>query len=617
MMALMKKICLLISLVALFCLNILLTSLSAVVGGIIFFIIAAIILFKIGFFSNEGISFQSGPVIIATIICSMMGCNFHSVWGNEEIFPTLANTALLGIGTAAKLISVICVIAAIPITSVFVAKLIESWKNIFSKHETLSDYKGWTLNFKWACILLFLIFSIGISAILRSNVNYIDDIGRTIDGYKGWNNFSRYFSNSLATILYTSNLLSDTSPLMQIIAAAVLAICGIILLTIIFERKQFTIWEVVSVIPLGLNPYFLECFSYKYDAPYMAISILASIIPLVFRTSSWPMYIAVSAIGTLVTCTSYQASSGIFPMLVVLIAFRMWMKKVSLKQIGTFLINSVLGYCAGLIFFFVSVMHPADTYVSATIPSLSSLIPNYISNLNRYFVHIRSDFTTLWIWIIILLIIAFLLSTIAYTEQHKGVTVILGAVSLVFLSMLCFGLYPALTTPLFDTRAMYGFGVMLAMLCVCSVQHHQNTYIKLPALVLSWIFFVFSFTYGNALYYQHEYEDFRRELLIEDLNDMEMLATGTPVTVQINGTVGRAPALHSISNKYPIIKRLVPIMFQGEWIWGSWEFYRYYGLENIVQDTTIDLTTYDLPIVKDSMYHTIYGNDQYILIILK
>lgn len=68
---------------------------------------------------------------------------------------------------------------------------------------------------------------------------------------------------------------------------------------------------------------------------------------------------------------------------------------------------------------------------------------------------------------------------------------------------------------------------------------------------------------------------------------------------------------------YEMLNRLIPITFQGKQYWGTYEFYHYYNLTNIVKDDSIDLTTYDLPVLKDTMYHTIKGEGQYILVELK
>ena len=66
-----------------------------------------------------------------------------------------------------------------------------------------------------------------------------------------------------------------------------------------------------------------------------------------------------------------------------------------------------------------------------------------------------------------------------------------------------------------------------------------------------------------------------------------------------------------------MLNRLIPITFREDWSWGRAGFSYYYGLHDIKWDDTIDLTTYDLPILKDDIYHTIRGNEKYILLELK
>lgn len=77
--------------------------------------------------------------------------------------------------------------------------------------------------------------------------------------------------------------MTDISPLPQMIAAVILAASGVLLLRIIYDRSQFSALELTALILFGLNPYFLGCLSYKYDAPYMALSVMGSIMPLYFR----------------------------------------------------------------------------------------------------------------------------------------------------------------------------------------------------------------------------------------------------------------------------------------------------------------------------------------------
>lgn len=98
---------------------------------------------------------------------------------------------------------------------------------------------------------------------------------------------------------------------------------------------------------------------------------------------------------------------------------------------------------------------------------------------------------------------------------------------------------------------------------------------------------------------------------------MEIFSSNQPVTVQISGTIGQAPVIRNMPQNYQMLNRLVPSTFQGNWAWGEAGFFRYYDLKNVIPNSSIDLTTYNLPVLSEKMYHTIKGQDNYILVELK
>ena len=104
--------------------------------------------------------------------------------------------------------------------------------------------------------MLSLVYALGISAILRADFNYIDDMGRITFGYQGWDNFSRYISNLLSTFLHTGRYLHDISPLPQLLAAVVLAVAGVAAVRAVTGREKLTVWEYAAVLPMGLSPLF-------------------------------------------------------------------------------------------------------------------------------------------------------------------------------------------------------------------------------------------------------------------------------------------------------------------------------------------------------------------------
>lgn len=604
------------SLFVLFLLGTLRPFASSFIFASLFFCATAFVLKQSNFLEKncERPSWQI--VIVSILIGIMMGINFYTVWPYEYIPAKIAGKLNI---SATALVSIIASIGAIVgaySLIKIVTAIVASWKIEFSKIKSTKKKNTKNLSFAKALGILFLINIFAISAIIRANANYIDDAGRVVHGYLGWENFSRYLSNDLSALGFAHLSLADASPLLQVIAGAIIALSGVLILTIIHNRKEYSIWEILSVVPLGINPYFLECYSYKFDAPFMALSILASILPLIYRKASTLMYVIASAIGAIMACMSYQASLGIFPMLVILLALRMWLNKKTYKKILIFIVKSVSGYLIGVLFFNLVIMRPVgDSYVSNTLPSIIEFIPNFFSNIYHYYSIIKSDFNVLWLVLIASIICLFFITIYRKTKQNKMATMVTGIASIVAIFLLCFGLYPALTTPLFATRAMYGFCVAIVLLAVMASDFcRKSGYLYAPILALGWSFIIFSFIYGNALEYQKKYETFRRDLIVADLSDINYVTDEKVVTVQLKGDAGHSPVIENTINTYPIIKRLVPVMLRGNWTWGEAELFDNYGL-NIVKGD--DLDTENLPILKKTTYHSIYGNNEKLLVELK
>jgi len=470
---------------------------------------------------------------------------------------------------------------------------------------------------KSVCILSFIYF-LGISAILRANFNYIDDMGRVFGGYREWGAFSRYLSDFLSVFIHADSYLTDISPLPQLIAVVILAISSVIVLYVITEKTKFTFWEFSAVIPLGLSPYFLECISYKFDSPYMAISVLASVFPLLFYKRKSIIYMMSSVLGIMLVCTTYQAATGIFPMLVVLVALIMWSKKDSIREILNFILISLAGYIIGLVIFKLFIMQSVETYVSNMICPIDRIVPDTVFHLKKYFWHIKRDFKNEWLILIALICVFFIYNGVKKSKRNKIISFFVVSLSMFTMAVLSFGIYPVLSSPLYEPRAMYGFGAFVAFIAVFVTSSEKIYPAKVISLALSWMFFVFALTYGNALFVQKTYTDFRITETINDLKDLDVFTNDEQKTVQISGTIGLAPAIKNIPQDYLMLRQLIPVTYgNSEWYWARYGFEYYYGLKNMKWNDKIDLTSYDLPILKETIYHTIKGNEDCILIELK
>jgi hypothetical protein len=189
--------------------------------------------------------------------------------------------------------------------------------------------------YKIQLVLLFLVYTVAFISVIRANYYYTDDLGRAIYGYEITGDFSRYVANILSEIFHGNTWLADISPLPQIMALFIMTLTGVILLSVLSSLLNTNAgkWSFIALIPVGLSPYFLSCLSYKYDAPYMAFSVFASVFPLIFyKYDNIKIYSVSVFIGTIVMCTTYQVSSGIFPMIVSILALIMWIQKKSYKK---------------------------------------------------------------------------------------------------------------------------------------------------------------------------------------------------------------------------------------------------------------------------------------------
>lgn len=499
---------------------------------------------------------------------------------------------------------------------------LSSPRSPFSAAESKSRLSAELRKLKKPVLFLSTVYLLAFSSILRANFNYIDDMARVAMGYSGWNRESRFLSVYLAKLLHGDSYLADVSPLPQIVAILLLALSGAAVIRAVGGDKPASPWTLAAVLPLGLSPYFLECVSYKYDSPYMALSILISVAPLLLAERGGWRYRAAAALGSLAMCTSYQASSGVFPMLAVLLAFRWWNRGGDWRKSVRFLAESALCYGAGVLVFQAALLPLNTSYIDVGLPPIRRMPAVFLGHLKTYYSLVRSDFKKEWLLLALLLALLFLYTAVRGSARRAVPALAGAAAALAAMLALAFGLYPFLTTPIIAPRAMFGFGVLLALLGVSVAQAERcPTPAKLVPLALSWLFFTFSLSYGNALYIQREYTDFRVTGVIQELNRLEAFNSESEKTVQIFGSIGLSPVLRNQPQDYQMLNRLVPVTFRGPgWYHGTVGFDKYYGLKNvrtIYRTAEMDLSTLDLPVLSDTMYFTIRGDGERFMIQLK
>ena len=468
---------------------------------------------------------------------------------------------------------------------------------------------------------LILIYSISISALIRANYYYIDDLSRASSGMKGWDHFSRYISVWLSQIIHADSYLTDISPLPQLIAIVFLALAATILLHML-KQEKITFWMIIAAVPLALTPYYLECLSYKFDAPYIALSVLVSIAPVLIwgdTTKSRIIYAISVVAGALIMCMTYQASSGIFPMLVAAVAFKRWNAGEKTKQVLILIAISAAAYVVGVGIFKYFILKPVFSYVTTYQAPVSSLPAVTFSNLKTYFTVIFRDFKPAWLILSGAIALDFIIASTLNSNKNKVLAFVISLLTAAVMLLMSFGAYALLEKSFYNPRAMYGIGVCIAMLGISATAQKHSWISRISAVALAWMFIVFAFTYGNCLNVQAKYTDFRVNQIIADLNDLEEFNNDNMKTVKFSGSIGLSPIINNISRSdYTMLDSLIPTPFGDQTDLSTTGFYYYYNIPNIVRyDLFTQLDADKLPVLKDTMYHTIRGDGTQFLIELK
>lgn len=452
---------------------------------------------------------------------------------------------------------------------------------------------------------------------------FSDDLGRNISGYRDALYFGRWISYYLSPFVHTSRALADISPLTQLFACAVCALAALCLIRVTAGAGQFSRWSYAAVIPLALSPYFLQCLSYVFDAPYMALSLFFPIAPLLFRHKKIWIYAIAAFFGNLFMCETYQASAGIFPMLVLLLCYLDWAKGVPFKEIGRFLLASVLAYGAALGLFWILLhLFALQTDYTVEHAAFAENLQTVFYNYRSYFHLLRTDFKRVWKILIACIFFLFLLLTTLSSKRGKPLSLLLGCGLLCCMALLQFGTYPLLREPITCVRSMSGFGAFAAMTGVAAVNCSSFKWIGYPAkfctLFLGWCFLAYAALYGNALKMQNDYIDNLVQTVVSDIVSMDVPQDNGAIHLWINfedhGDKPYAPDLltNRAYTSTPILQRTLACSIAHQRAKFSTITVLNFSVENFLDELSGELS-----VLSDNSAYTIYGKDSYVYVCLK
>ena len=417
--------------------------------------------------------------------------------------------------------------------------------------------KTWRLIIKCA-----VVYIVGIISIVRADFLYVDDLGRTFTGILyDWDVYNRYFAEIVCKVLSADTIARDTSPLPQMLTMLLMAIAVVIIIKEIADDDNWhSNYMVMAAVPFALSPYFLENVSFKIESIIHGVSVLFCILPVLLIHKKKVLYVLTTVFCIIMMCITYQGASGVFPIVVVMIVAVEWNKGESIKKIWQLVYTSVLGYAGGLLIFKRFIMRPIETHVSSEILPINKLLSGYISNIIEFYNTVLKDFEVLWLVLIAIIVVAFVITYTITSKRNCVMAFFVSLFSVLLMGCLCFGIYPILENCVFYPRIMYGLCIVVSMLCIFIVSKGR-VISKAACILLSWCFFIFAFTYGNCLDLQQEYTQVKRQAVLDYLN--ENYNENIQYTLQINGSIGIAPAIADKLETNEILRKLIPETLAG------------------------------------------------------
>lgn len=488
--------------------------------------------------------------------------------------------------------------------------------NLFNEHITnlKKTYDNIVKNKKYLFFLIALYF-LGYFSIIRANFwNFsIDDLPRQMEGSREWVNFYRYISEFGSILIHTSTKIFDIAPLTQIFAILFISLASFFIISI-FTDNNFSFFKCFAILPVGLYPFYLSNFSYRYDSPYMAFSVLVCVIPFLFYKDI-KQFIISSIICLFLMCISYQASSGIYIILAVLVFTQnLFGKKMSSKELSRFTLCSIICFITSLLLFsfiFIEKVE-SDVYVDTSI-KMSNILVNLSSYLSSLFNDLGLNILSI---LSIVVCFIYIISNVINTKLNKITAILVSVITIIFCIPMTFGAYIALAKPEFIPRAFIGIGVFIGTISLICSNFEQNSKVikflkNLILIYLSYSTIAFAYGFGNAQYQQKEYIRFRSTILASDLSEV-ISETNEPIELLFTNNLDYAKSVEVLGKVYPLVYKSIDCGFSSHR--GSEFILESLNLCNLVSGNNHNYLNTDFPILKENNYHKIQGyNNKYLI----
>lgn len=568
---------------------------------------------KISDRSDTGFYVVSGVFLFVAVLF------FHASWCFYGYMNSTLGRSGIQYAYLSLWLPIALAVCALPALVVFLKSLLKDYLDV--RHSVWEEHRHLSKLF----LVLAGVFCVSIIAILRANLPYKDDFGRLANGFTLYGRESRFAAEFVTMFLHFDRFFADTSPLPQLLEMIVMALAAVIVFAAVNPKKKASIYDVFSLIPFALTPYFLECVSFKYDPPQHAFAVLFAVIPFLFVRSDRKKFLLATFLCMPIMCMFHQVPMAFYPSVVILMCMLSWNRgEWTARETAVFAGQSAGAYIAGMLVYRFGIMSPlpaGGNYTSTEMWDAKDMLSGIIENYRLFFNRIFEDFHPIWLVLICALCAAFIVLFAKSSTRKKVAALGVGIVGAFLLLMLSYSLYPLLKLPQYSPRHMYAFGLFVGLVSVAAVSlsGEKGFVTKTSAMVLGCAFIVFSFLYGNALQEQKDYAAYRTAMVLDTVSEITSENPERTYYLDVQGSIGYAPAIEAMPEALNMVRTLVPTILDA--YYASWEAsgLDLYGLniQTIVDDPLRSVYAQNnMYLYEQNYYHSIYVNGNYILVIL-
>ena len=446
-------------------------------------------------------------------------------------------------------------------------------------------------------ILFYLFFSTSIIYLLPialSGRYYIDDLGRSIEGYTSWGADGRPLASYIMRGLSLGIPLLDITPFYQIMGGGVLSWVFVLFCKRYFEDKPVYLLVLGYFIFLS-SPFLIENLSYRYDSFFMIVSLVFVIFPFTQNYKGWKKVI-VCTLCIICSFCCYQSSIGIFAILIILdIVYNILYKKEAFLKAVSKNISNLISLGIG---FFIYKKVIADRLVTSGYAyghselikfnkdGFLTLIQNMHFSFNFLEKYIISFPKTIMLLYIVVFVISAIFLAFKIFDRHNSVKSIILLLFLLltpFLVLLLSVFHICLIShPVLAPRVFTSFcGVLLFISFFILCLWDKNKFSFLLLLPIAYINFLYCLSYSNVSKAQEKMD----RLIISSIAYDISHHAGNYTQVSIVGKMPIANELALSSSRFPLMNDLVPIYMNYNWAWGG-VVLRHYNINLEISDMT-------------------------------